>query len=69
MLGAQGAEELLLEGADLAHRKLVEVAVDAGVDHRDLLFHLQRLEANFSLDRMIEGTLNVYADLLNRAKT
>lgn len=46
-------------------------ALSLGASARDGLARRAQahVEANFSLDRMIEGTLNVYAELLNRAKT
>ena len=34
----------VLERAHAIHRNRIEIAVDAGVDHDDLLFHLQRRE-------------------------
>lgn len=42
-----------------------------GASARDALARRAQahVEANFSLDRMIESTLSVYADLLNRTKT
>src|SRR4030081_669322 len=44
MLAAEQRQQTVLEFADLADRNGVEIAVDAGVDHHDLLFHLQRRE-------------------------
>ncbi|CAO4169347.1 Putative glycosyl transferase [Methylorubrum aminovorans] len=46
-------------------------ALSLGASARDGLARRAQahVEANFSLDRMIEGTLGVYAELLNRAKT
>ena len=37
-------EQPVLERTNLAQRQLVEIAVDAGVNHADLLFHLERRE-------------------------
>jgi len=44
VLAAQQRQQAVLEGADLAERQRVEIAVGAGPDHADLLFHLQRRE-------------------------
>src|SRR6187549_2307881 len=44
VLAAQQRQQTVLEGANLADRNAVEIAVDAGIDHHDLLFHLQRRE-------------------------
>ena len=37
-------EQAVLEGAHAVDRERIEIAVDAGVDHDDLLLHLQRRE-------------------------
>ncbi|CAO4142485.1 Putative glycosyl transferase [Methylorubrum thiocyanatum] len=49
----------------------VKEALSMGASARDALARRAQahVEANFSLDRMIESTLSVYADLLNRTKT
>src|SRR4051795_6442576 len=44
VLPAQQRQQAVLEAAHLGNRKRVQIAVDAGVDHHDLLFHLQRRE-------------------------
>ncbi len=46
-------------------------ALSLGASARDALARRAQghVEANFSLDRMIEGTLAVYADLLNRGRS
>src|SRR3546814_4853536 len=44
MSGLHIAQELFLETADIRDRQLVEIAVDAGIDHDDLLFDLERRE-------------------------
>src|SRR5229473_6210779 len=44
VLAAQQRQQAVLEGAHLGDRKRVEIAVGAGPDHADLLFHLQRRE-------------------------
>src|SRR6201998_1974882 len=44
VLATQQRQQAVLEAAHLGDRKRVEIAVDAGVDHHDLLFHLQRRE-------------------------
>src|SRR6476659_10608216 len=41
---AQRAEQAVLESAHPLDRQRIEVAVDAGVDHADLLLHLERRE-------------------------
>src|SRR5690606_41662108 len=41
---AQMRQQALLEAADIGDGELVEIAVDAGEDHRDLLFGLERRE-------------------------
>src|ERR1700677_1409621 len=44
VLAAQKRQQAVLEAAHLGNRKRIEIAVDAGIDHHDLLFHLQRRE-------------------------
>src|SRR5260370_17897697 len=44
VLAAKQRQQTVLELANLADRNAVEIAVDAGVDHHDLLFHLHRRE-------------------------
>src|SRR5665213_596064 len=44
ILAAQQRQQAVLEGAYLVERKRIEIAVGAGPDHADLLFHLQRRE-------------------------
>src|SRR5262249_2816043 len=44
MLRAQRGQQSLLERLHPVDRKRIEVAVDAGVDHADLLLHLERRE-------------------------
>src|SRR5580704_4927104 len=44
MLAAQRRQQTVLERPHLVERKRVEIAVGAGPDHADLLFHLQRRE-------------------------
>src|SRR6201996_1204690 len=44
VLAAQQRQQPVLESAHLGDRKRIEIAVDAGIDHHDLLFHLQRRE-------------------------
>src|SRR5215213_3836468 len=44
MLAAHQGQQAVLEGAHPVHRQRVEIAVHAGIDHHDLLFHLQRRE-------------------------
>src|SRR3984893_3760531 len=44
MLGAQKTEQSVLEGAHPVHRQRIEIAVDPGVNHYDLLLHLERRE-------------------------
>jgi glycosyltransferase involved in cell wall biosynthesis len=58
-------------GDAVALAEALKDALSLGASARDGLARRAQahVEANFSLDRMIEGTLNVYADLLNRAKT
>src|SRR5690348_5805341 len=40
VLAPEIQQESLLEGLDLVERHRIAIAVDAGVDHADLLFHL-----------------------------
>ena len=58
-------------GDAAALAEAVKEALSLGASARDALARRAQahVEANFSLDRMIESTLSVYADLLNRAKT
>src|SRR3974390_723678 len=44
ILAAQERQQAVLESAHLVERERVEIAVGAGPDHADLLFHLQRRE-------------------------
>src|ERR1700712_3698663 len=44
VLAARQRQQAVLEGANLVDRNGIEIAVDAGIDHHDLLFHLQRRE-------------------------
>src|SRR5450631_3074771 len=44
VLAAQQRQQAVLEVVHLGDRDAVKVAVDAGIDHHDLLFHLQRRE-------------------------
>src|SRR4051794_18330730 len=44
VLAAQQRQQAVLEAAHLVDRERVEIAVGAGPDHADLLFHLQRRE-------------------------
>src|SRR5690606_1709213 len=44
ILAAQGREHALLEVTNLVDRDRVEIAIGAGKDHRNLLFHLERAE-------------------------
>src|SRR5262245_38363419 len=41
VLAAQQRQQAILERAHLVERKRIEIAVGAGPDHADLLFHLQ----------------------------
>src|SRR3954469_12147316 len=44
VLATQQRQQAVFEGTNLAERKRVEIAVGAGPDHANLLFHLQRRE-------------------------
>src|SRR6202521_4014657 len=44
VLAAQQRQQAILELAHLGDRKRIEIAVDAGINRHDLLFHLQRRE-------------------------
>src|SRR6185437_4584502 len=44
MLATQQRQQTVLESLDLVERQRIEIAVGAGPDHADLLFHLQRRE-------------------------
>src|SRR6185503_6495817 len=44
VLAAQQRQQAVFEGANLVERERIEIAVGAGPDHADLLFHLQRRE-------------------------
>src|SRR5687767_1702173 len=44
VLATQEREQTILEGAHPVEGQGVEIAIHAGVDHGDLLFHLQRRE-------------------------
>src|SRR5690606_37354131 len=44
VFATQRRQHRLLEVADLADRNAVEIAIGAGKDHRNLLFHLERGE-------------------------
>src|ERR1700761_1696273 len=44
ILAAQKRQQAVFEGAHLVDRKRIEIAVGAGPDHANLLFHLQRRE-------------------------
>src|SRR6201992_4231498 len=44
VLAAQQRQQPVLESAHLGDRKRIEIAVDAGIDHHDMLFNLRRRE-------------------------
>src|SRR5260370_452627 len=44
LLAAQQRQQAILELTHLGNWKRIEIAVGAGPDHHDLLFHLQRRE-------------------------
>src|SRR5205823_8478518 len=44
VLAAQQRQQAILESTHLVDRERIEIAVGAGPDHADLLFHLQRRE-------------------------
>src|SRR5207245_2981138 len=69
---AHVAEQAMLELADLVERQLVEIAVDAGKDHRDLFLDLERRElrllqqlrqARTAVQKALRGGVEVGAEL------
>ena len=72
VLAAQVGQQRLLERLDLVERHRIEIAVDAGVDHADLLFHLERRElrllqqlgqARAAVQQALGGGVEVGAEL------
>src|SRR6266540_5609158 len=72
VLVAQQHEQALLERLHPVDRDRVEVAVDAGIDHADLLFHLERRElrlleqlgeARAAAEQSLRGGIEVGAEL------
>src|SRR5882724_622421 len=75
VLAAQQRQQAILEGAHLVERKRVEIAVGAGPDHHDLLFHLQRGElrllqqlgqARTAVEQALRRSIEVGAELRER---
>src|SRR5579864_4534409 len=72
MLVAQRAEQAVLEGAYAVDRQRIEIAVDAGIDDADLLFHTQRRELRLleefsepraAVEQALRGGVKVGAEL------
>src|ERR1700730_14158607 len=75
VLAPQQREQAILELAHLVDRKRIEVAVGAGPDHHDLLFHLQRRElrllqkfgeARAAVEQALGGSVKIGAELRER---
>src|SRR5262245_35472529 len=72
---AQQRQEPVLEVAHAADAERVEIAVDAGIDHDDLLFHLERRElrlleqlgqARAAVEQALRGGVEVRTKLRER---
>src|SRR5262249_23196094 len=75
VLRAHQREEPVLEVAHPADAERVEIAVDAGIDHHDLLFHLERRElrlleqlgqARAAVEQALRGGVEVRTELRER---
>src|SRR5262245_19012405 len=78
MLRPQQSQKAVLERTHAQNVERVEIPVDAGVDHADLLFHLQRRELGLleklgqscaAIEQALRRSIEVRAELGDRKST